>query len=156
MQWHLPLIHCPDAWQAISDNIDPSFAFGSPNVVVAVVDSGVDVGNPDFTGTVSSGAAKVYQAFDFQNMVANKNARQGGHGTCCGGIATAPGNNASGVAGQNEGVSGSAGNCRLLAVERPFPGSEVAYSDMYIWTGGFNPASTTVGFPVPISPGADV
>src|SRR5882724_3682306 len=156
MQWHLPLIHCPDAWQAINDNISPDFSFGSPTINIAVVDSGVDVTNPDFIGNVSNGQPKVYQVFDFQNMVANNTARQGGHGTCCAGIATAPGNNASGVAGQNEGVAGSAGNCRLIAIERPFPGSEVAYSDMYIWTSGFDPASSSAGFPAAISPGADV
>src|SRR5215469_13451677 len=89
-------------------------------------------------------------------MVANNNSRQGGHGTCCAGIATALANNPSGVMGQNEGVAGSAANCRLMAIERPFPGSEVGYSDMYIWVGGFDPASSTLGFPAPISPGADV
>jgi subtilisin family serine protease len=156
MQWHLPLIHCPDAWQAINDNISPSFAFGSPTINIAVVDSGVDTGNPDFTGNVSNGSTKVYQAFDFQNMVANNSSRQGGHGTCCAGISTALPNNPSGVMGQDLGVSGSAGNCRLIAVERPFPGSEVAYSDMYIWTAGFDPHSSTAGFPAAISPGADV
>jgi len=95
-----------------------------------VVDSGVELGNPDFIGTVSNGNSKVYQVFDFQNMVANNNSRQGGHGTCCAGIATALANNPSGVMGQNEGVAGSAANCRLMAIERPFPGSEVGYSDM--------------------------
>ncbi|HEU0094109.1 MAG TPA: S8 family serine peptidase [Vicinamibacteria bacterium] len=156
MQWHLPLINCPDAWQVISDNFGAGFTFGSPNLNIAVVDSGVDVGNLDFSGAVSNGSPKVYQIFDFQNMVGNNNSRQGGHGTCCAGIATALPNNPSGVAGQNEGAVGSGGNCRLMAIERPFPGSEVAYSDMYVWVGGFNPNSGTAGFPAQISPGADV
>lgn len=155
MQWHLPLINCPAAWQVINDNIAADFAFGSPNINIAVVDSGVDVGNPDFTGNVSNGSPKVYQVFDFQNMVANNNTRSSGHGTCCAGIATALANNPAGVGAQNEGVAGSAGNCRLMAIERP-SGSEVAYSDMYTWAGGFNPGSITAGFPAQISPGADV
>ncbi|TME80824.1 MAG: hypothetical protein E6I43_12935, partial [Chloroflexi bacterium] len=143
MQWHLTLIHCPEAWRVINDNIAPELAFGSPNISIAVVDSGVDVGNPDFVGNVSNGNPKVYQVFDFQNMVANNNARSSGHGTCCAGIATALANNPAGVGGQNEGVAGSAGNCRLMAIERPFPGNEVAYSDMYVWTAGFDPGSST-------------
>ena len=158
MQWHLPLIHCPDAWQAINDNISPDFAFGSPNLNIAVVDSGVDLTNPDFIGNVSNGNPKVYKVFDFENMVANNNLRQGGHGTCCAGVATALANNASGVAGQNEGVSGSAGNCGLMAIEYPSPTSstETEFSDMYVWVGGFDPHSSKAGFPAPITPGADV
>ena len=35
------------------------------------LDSGVDTTNPDFTGNVSNGNPKVYQAFDFQNMEAS-------------------------------------------------------------------------------------
>lgn len=155
MQWHLPLIHCPEAWQVIQDNFGAGLTFGSPDLHIAVVDSGVDVGNPDFTGTVSSGSPKVARAFDFASMVANNNTRDGGHGTCCAGISTALPNNPSSVAGQNEGAAGSAGNCRLIAVRRP-GGSEVGYSDMYTWIGGFDPHSSTAGFPAVISPGADV
>jgi len=158
MQWHLPLIHCPDAWQIISDDIDPNFTFGNPGLVIGVMDEGVDVTNPDFTGNVSSGATKVYQAFDFVNMVANNTSRSGGHGTCCAGISTALTNNPSVIAGQNEGVAGSAGNCRLLAMRFPGDGgaAESEFSDAYIWAAGFDPASTKAGFPAPISPGADV
>src|SRR5262249_5443543 len=101
MQWHLPLIHCPDAWQALKDNIALDFAFGSPNINGAVVDTGVDTGNPDFTGNVSNGNPKVYQVFDFKNMAADNANRQGGHGTCCAGISTALPNNPSGIMGQN-------------------------------------------------------
>ena len=119
MQWHLPLIHCPDAWQVINDNISPDYAFGNPNIMIAVVDSGVDVGNPDFTGTLSNGNLKVYQSFDFRNMVANNNSRLGGHGTCCAGVATSLSNNPSGIVGQNEGVVGSAGNCRFTGYRVP-------------------------------------
>jgi hypothetical protein len=157
MQWHLPLIHCPDAWQALKDNVSPSDAFGSPNIIIAVVDSGVDVGNPDFTANVSNGSAKVYQVFDFHNMVANNDVRQDAHGTCCAGIATALANNASGVPGQNEGAVGAAGNCRLIAAEYPaISAGDVGFSDMYLWLAGFDPASSIARFPAPINPGADV
>lgn len=66
MQWHLPLIHCPDAWQVINDNISPDFAFGSPNITIAVVDSGVELGNPDFIGTVSNGNSKSTRSSTFR------------------------------------------------------------------------------------------
>lgn len=155
MQWHLGIVHCPDAWQVLHDNIAATSQYGSAALTIAVVDSGVQTTNPDFTGTVSNGNPKVYQAFDFTNMVANNNARPSGHGTCCAGIATALADNAAPVMGQNEGVAGAAGNCRLMGIRRP-TGVETDYSDMYVWVGGFDPASSRVGFPAAISPGADV
>lgn len=151
MQWYLPLIHCPEAWCAVSQAIAPAVEFGSPDVIIAVVDSGVDVGNPDFTGTVSDGSAKVCCAFDFRNMVANNDTRTSGHGTCCAGIATALANNPAGGAPPTEGVAGAAGNCRLMAIGRP-AGEDTAYSDMYMWTGGL----TADGNPDPSHPAADI
>ena len=158
MQWHLPLIHCPEAWQALSDVIAPDVAFGSPDIVIAVVDEGVEVTHPEFTGSVSSGHPKVYQVFDFGRMVPNNDRRAGfGHGACCAGLATALPNNPAAVAGQHEGVVGVAGNCRLMAIRRPSGlSNELGYSDMYMWIGGFDPASGSEGFPPRISPGADV
>jgi subtilisin family serine protease len=158
MQWHLPLIHCPEAWQALSDTLAPDVAFGSPDIVIAVIDEGVEVTHPEFTGSVSNGTPKVYQVFDFGRMVPNNDRRAGsGHGTCCAGLATALPNNPAAVAGQHEGVVGVAGNCRLMAIRRPSGlHNELGYSDMYMWIGGFEPASGTAGFPARISPGADV
>jgi subtilisin family serine protease len=150
MQWHLPLINCPQAWRALHDNISPDCAMGSPDINIAVVDWGIDVGNPEFAGSVSDGRPKVSQVFDFQNMVPNNDERARGHGTCCAGVATALPN--------NEGVCGAAGNCRLMAIRRPDGdmGKETSYSDMYLWIGGFGPKSSVDRFPLPISRGADV
>jgi subtilisin family serine protease len=152
-QWHLPLIQAPDAWQVLGD-INPDLTFGSPNIIIAVMDSGVDSTHPDFTGNVSDGSAKIYQLYDFVNMVANNNSLAGDHGTACAGVSTALANNSSVVAGENEGSVGIAGNCRLMGLRRSGP--ETRYADAYIWAAGFDPQSTTPGFPVAISPGADI
>jgi subtilisin family serine protease len=150
MQWHLPLIGCPQAWQSIHDDRGQERAMGSPDITIAVVDWGIDVSNPDFSGNVSSGKSKIYKVFDFQAMVADNNGRAHGHGTCCAGVATA-------LAG-NGGVCGVAGNCRLMAIRRPEgeAAKEVAYADMYLWIAGLDPKSDREEFPPPISPGADV
>src|SRR5260221_4687271 len=96
---------------------------------------------------MGAGWNKVYSPFDFTGMDANPLGIS--HGVESSGIAAANGNNA-------EGVSGMAQNCVLLPIRYPGGGTDLNYSDMYIWVGGFNPHSTTPGFPASISPGADV
>lgn len=152
-QWHHALIRTPDAWQLLA-NLSPNDTFGSPNIIIADVDSGVDVANQDFSGNVTSGVVKVYQLFDFANMVANNNNRDGDHGTGTAGAVTGQASNPSVMPGQNEGMAGVAGNCRLMGIRRFGP--ESRYSDAYIWMSGFDPNSALAGFPLPISPGADV
>jgi hypothetical protein len=152
-QWHLPLIGAPGAWCTLNA-IDPAIAFGSPNVIITVMDSGIDSSHPDLNGTVSNGASKIYRLFDFVNMVPNNNSLASDHGTSCAGVATAQANNPSVILGENEGVTGAAGNCRLMGLRRSGP--ETMYSDAYIWAAGFDPSSNTSGFPMPITPGADV
>jgi subtilisin family serine protease len=149
MQWHLAKIRCPEAWKLIHET-SPDHAMGSPETVIAVVDWGIDVRNPDFAGKVSNGKSKVVQSFDFHHMTVRNRARSHGHGTCCAGLATALPNNGGGC--------GAAGNCRLMAIRRPegIMASETAYSDMYLWIGGFDPRSTTPGFPKRVRRGADV
>jgi subtilisin family serine protease len=154
-QWDHQILNTPDAWQFLR-NIDVNRTFGRANVIIAVVDSGVDPNNPEFTGNVNNGTSKIYRSFDFENMVANNNSRSSGHGTSCASAASALTNNASAVAGINEGVAGVAGNCRILAIRRAWPGSEAGYADMYLWAAGFDPESDDDDFPNPISPGADV
>ncbi|HET8735799.1 MAG TPA: S8 family serine peptidase [Pricia sp.] len=152
-QWDHQILNTPDAWQFLR-NVNVDRTFGSPNVIIGVVDSGVDPNHPDFSGTVSDGSPKIYQAFDFANMVANTNSLSSGHGTACASAAASSSNNASAVAGTNEGVTGVAGNCRVLAIRRD--GTESKYADIYLWAGGFDPESDEDDFPAPISPGADV
>ena len=171
-QWHLPLIGMPLTWQALQ-NLNPSLTFGDPNIVIAVLDRGiqsatvagtVQPSHPDFNGVLTDGSNKVYQFYDFSRMVANNNNPPNNHGMGCASVATALANNATAVPGVNEGVAGSAPNCRVMGLIRPAGGTEVQYADAYIWTAGFNPGWTVdvvnygIGtvFPAPITPGADV
>lgn len=152
-QWDHQIIGMPNAWQALA-NMNAANTFGAPDIVIAVVDSGIDAAHPAFAGNVSSGAAKVYQLFDFVNMAANNNALQSDHGTCCAGAATGRANDASAVAGVNEGTAGIVGNCRVIGIRRGGP--ETTYADMYVWTAGFDPNSALANFPAQINPGADI
>jgi subtilisin family serine protease len=156
-QWDHPIIDLPDAWQSLRA-ADPNHTFGSPDVIIAVVDNGVEVTHPEFSGTVSNGQPKLYTQFDFLDMQPNMdnlaNAPGADHGTCCASAATARANNGSTVVGVEEGVAGVAGNCRLMASRRGGP--ESRYAEMYLWAAGFAASSSTAGFPAPISPGADV
>jgi subtilisin family serine protease len=152
-QWDHQIIKTPDAWQFLR-NINVNRTFGSSEVIIGIVDSGVDPNHPDFNGTVSDGSSKIYQAFDFNNMVPNNNTLSNGHGTSCASAAASSTNNLSGVAGTNEGVAGVAGNARIIAMRRS--GNEAKYADMYLWAGGLDPESDLDDFPAQITPGADV
>lgn len=152
-QWDHQLLGTPEAWEALR-NISADRTFGDPDVIIAVVDSGVDANHPEFSDNVTSGDPKIYKLFDFANMVANNDSLSSNHGTCCASAATALANNPSAVAGVNEGVAGVAGNCRLIGIRRSGPESH--YAEMYLWAAGFDPESETEDFPDQISPGADV
>ena len=152
-QWDHQIINTPDAWQFLR-NINVNRTFGSSDVIIGIVDSGVDPNHPDFNGTVSDGSSKIYQAFDFANMVPNNNFLSSGHGTSCASAAASSTNNLSGVAGTNEGVAGVAGNARVLAMRRS--GNEAKYAAMYLWAGGLDPETDIEDFPAQITPGADV
>ncbi|WP_179220100.1 S8 family serine peptidase [Rhodococcus sp. NCIMB 12038] len=152
-QWDHSIINTPDAWQELRD-LDSNRTFGSPDVIIAVVDSGVDATHPEFTGNLSNGQPKLYHVFDFANMVANMSSLPSDHGTACASAATARTNNSSNVVGVNEGIAGVAGNCRLIGVRRG--GSDLDYSEMYLWTAGLDANSSKPGFPAQITPGADV
>ena len=157
-QWDHQLINTPDAWQALR-NLDAARTFGNADLVVAVVDNGIDVTHPELSGNVSSGNAKQVALFDFANMVGNMSnlsttAAQRDHGTACASAAVANTNNASVVPGISEGIAGVAGNCRLIGILRG--GTEARYAEMYLWAAGFDPGSTTAGFPAQLARGADV
>jgi subtilisin family serine protease len=96
---------------------------GSFGVVVAILDTGIDAGHPEFSNRVQSG-------WDFVNNDSNP-ADDHGHGTACAGIAAAAGNNGQGVAGVAWGVrilpvkvlnSNNLGNTANLALGVEFAG----------------------------------
>jgi len=154
-QWDHELLNTTEAWEALRD-INVNRTFGHPGVIIAVVDTGVDAGHPEFSGNLTDGNPKVYQLFDFRNMVANNDTLTSDHGTCCASTAAGKANNPSAVAGINEGVAGVAGNCRLIGIRRGPRGDEALYAEMYLWLAGFDPESDEAGFPGTISPGADM
>ncbi|NTU43423.1 MAG: S8 family serine peptidase [Nitrospirales bacterium] len=81
-QWHLPVISAPECWDLTT---------GSSEVVIAVIDSGVDPTHPDL-------ATKLLPGWNFLN--ANSDTHDVlGHGTAVAGTAAALTNNTTGVAG---------------------------------------------------------
>ena len=92
MQWNLPKVQAPLAWDVVT---------GSVPITIAVIDTGVDGTHPDLTAQMVDGA---YQFTDFTGVhtgtipAGTKNDPHG-HGTHVAGILGASTNNATGVAG---------------------------------------------------------
>ncbi len=81
-QWHLPQIQSPPAWDIVP---------GAADVIIAILDSGVDAAHNDLGGKLVAG----YNFYD-----GNTDTRDVyGHGTRVAGAAAAAGNNSIGVAG---------------------------------------------------------
>ncbi|HZT05656.1 MAG TPA: S8 family peptidase [Chloroflexota bacterium] len=87
-QWGLQRIQTPDAWDVTT---------GTASVVVAVVDTGVDLGHPELQGKIVDG----------RNFLEPDESPQddGGHGTHVAGTIAATINNGMGIAGIAPGVS---------------------------------------------------
>ncbi len=81
-QWFLPHVGAEDAW---------SLELGSRDLIVAVVDTGVDASHPDLAG-------RVLEGYDFVNKDTTT-ADDHGHGTHVAGIIAASGEDGTGVAG---------------------------------------------------------
>jgi subtilisin family serine protease len=96
----LNLIDAPQAW---------SITTGTPSTIVAVLDTGVDLTNPEFAGRlwVDPGARYRGHAVYGWNFVANNGNTQdnNGHGTHVTGILAAAGNNGYGIAGVDWGAT---------------------------------------------------
>ncbi len=107
MQWALPMINAPAAWDV---------TMGSADVIVAVVDSGVDVTHPDLAGRLVPGMNAVTGTSDVEDPV--------NHGTHLAGIIGAATNNGIGIAG----VAGGAKvmPIKVLASDGSIDGKDVA------------------------------
>lgn len=81
-QWALPIIEAPAAWDITT---------GSSQVIVAVVDSGLDTSHPEFSGRIVDARDEIDHDSSPQDLC--------DHGTHVSGISAAKGNNNSGVAG---------------------------------------------------------
>lgn len=91
--WHLAKVQAPAAW-----DVTP----GATNIVVAVLDSGVQFSHPDLSGRVLAG-------YDFINDDADPSDDYG-HGTAVAGVIAAAGNN-------NVGGAGVAFGCLMLPIK---------------------------------------
>ncbi len=81
-QWSLRRVQLPQAWELIQ---------GLPATVVAVIDSGIDLGHPEFAGRIQAG----FDYVEWDSVPQD----QYGHGTHVSGVIAAAGNNGLGVAG---------------------------------------------------------
>jgi|GEM_PF-6522661 len=87
-QWNLQRLELPAAWVTTT---------GSPDVIVAVIDTGVDAGHPDLAG-------KLVPGWDFIRRTSDTSPRAdegpvAGYGTALAGVVAATTNNGLGVAG---------------------------------------------------------
>jgi thermitase len=80
-------IQAPLAWDVTT---------GTVTVTIAIVDTGIDLGHPDFAGKLVTGTTFITTTTSPQD--------DNGHGTHVAGIAAATGNNALGIAGVNWGA----------------------------------------------------
>jgi len=81
-QWAHPTIQSPGAW---------GITTGSSDIIIAIIDTGVDTGHPDLANKLVAG----YDFVDYDDDPSDEN----GHGTHVAGIAAAIANNGIGVAG---------------------------------------------------------
>jgi thermitase len=90
-QWGPQAVSAPAAWDS---------TLGDPNIVIAIVDTGVDNTHPDLVSKIVG-----------QYSYVGNSAKDGfGHGTHCAGIAAAATNN-------DVGVAGACPNCSILSVK---------------------------------------
>jgi thermitase len=95
-QWHLPHVGALDAWSSTTGNKD---------LLVAVVDTGVDYNHPDLKANTIKGKDFTKESADGLDPIDSF-----GHGTHVAGIIAA-------VANNGIGVSGAAPNVKILAVK---------------------------------------
>ena len=116
-QWHLDAVRAPEAW---------AYTAGDPNIIVAVLDDGVDIDHPDLADNIwtnpneipdngidddNNGLVDDVHGWSFADNYKNVKPTLPGdaHGTACAGLIAARAEN-------NLGVAGVAWNCTLMPV----------------------------------------
>lgn len=120
-------MHAPEAW-GVTRGL---------GTTIAVVDTGIDPGHPEFAGKIVGG----YNAFDHSSRTRDDN----GHGTHCAGIAAARADNGIGVAG----IAPEARIMPIKALDADGAGSDVQVSDGIAWAAdhGATVVSLSLGGP---------
>ncbi|MEM9378385.1 MAG: S8 family serine peptidase [Planctomycetota bacterium] len=95
---------------------DAPQGYGSASVVIAIIDSGVDVGHPDL---------RQVAGYDYgdNDSNADDNSAQQGHGTACAGVAAAINDNGLGTAG-------IAGGCSIMPLKVANSAGSMAFSSV--------------------------
>lgn len=101
-QWALTKINAPKAWD---------ISKGSPSVVIAIIDSGIDYAHPDLSGKIVSPYNSVIDSTNITSVLDDM-----GHGTHVAGIAAASFNNETGVAGVG-------GNVGIMPIKAGYNGN---------------------------------
>ncbi|MCB0178554.1 MAG: peptidase S8 [Anaerolineae bacterium] len=112
-QWAYDVAEFSSAWDITKGNSD---------VVVAVIDTGIDLDHPDLNCMVSDGATKITSGFDFYNGDDNPD-DDNGHGTHVAGTVA-------GCTDNGLGVSGAAPNVRLMPIKVLGSGGSGSYADV--------------------------
>jgi len=116
-QWHLENtgqnggihgedVRAIDAWKITT---------GDPEIVIAIIDDGVDIDHPDLKDNIHIGSRNFYDDDDdprprYFNYPYYEHIGNDNHGTPCAGIAAAVGNN-------GEGIAGIAFGCKILPIK---------------------------------------
>ena len=121
-QWHLHNtgqtggtpgadIDAPEAWE---------ITVGDPNIVIAILDTGVDTNHPDLIDNLVPG----YDFYDDDNLPdPGLDDPNDAHGTMCAGLVAASGNN-------GLGVTGVVWNCRIMPVRIAATGGFITEADI--------------------------
>ena len=96
-QWNLIKISAPDAW---------NISIGSPSIIIAILDNGVQSNHPDLDGHLVTG----YDVVDNDYTTDPYNSTFDYHGTACAGVAAAETNNGIGIAGVGY-------NCKIMPIQ---------------------------------------
>lgn len=124
--WHLQATHVKEAW---------NITRGEPNIIVAIVDDGIEINHPIFSGRFY----KAYNVFT-QNRTLSAGS---GHGTHVAGLA------AGSAQYYDSGASGVAPNCKIMPVQVFDNGvcalSSIASGIMYAVHNGANVVNISIG-----------
>lgn len=125
---------------------DGTAGFGSASVIIAIIDSGVNLSHPDLT---------LVTGYDFGDNDSNPedNSAAAGHGTCCAGVAAAEANN-------GLGACGAAPACRIMPLKVANSAGSMYFSAIvnaiyYAADNGANVISMSLGAAISSDPSTD-